>query len=171
MTTLKEHHALSDDDDTQTLGDESEYQFHKKWAIPKTPGSLISTDARRRLECLAYDMQTCSRNIQAQERLNKAKAHPYYLGPPYISVPLGLELLKSRWRHKDNDLRGHLEKTTILNGGHYGPSTLGPVLESYLQIGTEFEENETFRNYYRRFCEASEMGKEDESIHEGDVSK
>lgn len=161
---------VADDDDTQTLVDDTDYQLHKKWAIQKTPASLISRDSHRRLECLVYDMRMCSRNSQAQERLNKAKTHPYYLGPPYISVQLGAELLKSKWRHKDENLRGHLEKSIALNGGQYGSYIFGPALASYLQIGTELEENEAFRKYYPQFCQASRICPDDVTL-ENEVMK
>jgi len=43
------------------------------------------------------------------------------------------------------NLQMPLGEELALNRGQYGPPVLAPTLASYLQIGTEFEENEAFR--------------------------
>jgi hypothetical protein len=149
--------SSSDDGDTHTVVDEADYQLHKRWAIQRTPAALISKESRQQLECLIYDMRTYSTNVYAQERLSNAKNWPYYLGPPYISAALGIEILKSKWPHKKTNCKGYLEQGIALKGGRYGPSTLAPALAAYLQIGTEFEENEAFRAYYRLFSHQTEL--------------
>lgn len=156
--------SISDDDDTHTIVDEADYQLHKRWSIQKTPAALISKESRQRLQCLIYDMRTFPTNLHAQERLNKAKNWPYYLGPPYISAAFGVEILKSKWVHKKENCKGYLEQAIALKGGKYGPSTLAPALAAYLQIGTEFEENEAFRAYYRLFSHKTELTITDGSV-------
>jgi hypothetical protein len=153
--------SSSDDGDTHTVVDKADYQLHKRWAIQSTPASLMSKESRQQLECLIYDMRTYPTNVHAQERLSNAKNWPYYLGPPYISAALGIEILKSKWPHKKENCKEYLEESIALKGGKYGPSTLAPGLAAYLQIGTEFEEHEAFRAYYRLFSHQTELSMAD----------
>jgi len=163
--TLISKDSRSAEEDTQTVvDDDADYQLHERWAIQRTPDSLISMESRRRLECLLYDMRTFPSNDHAQGRLSSAKNWPYYLGSPYISAALGIEILKSKWPHKKENCKGYLEQCISLKGGKYGPSTLAPALAAYLQIGTEFEENEAFRAYYRLFSQETELCTTDGSM-------
>ena len=121
--------------------------------------NLQNLESQRRLECLIYDFRRFDKDSEAKKRVERAGIHPFSLGPPYMPVEMGQELLNSTT--DGITLQEFLGDLVQRKGYQLCTShTLGPAMMTFFKIETDFENDAEFRFYYYCFISAAQRCKE-----------